>query len=57
MTDDWRDLSRELRYGFDDEFHLFEADPDTGLAVELRHRQSWPTSSRSASTAPTCGSP
>jgi methylenetetrahydrofolate reductase (NADPH) len=30
--DDWRELSRELRFGRPGEFYLFEADPDTGLS-------------------------
>jgi methylenetetrahydrofolate reductase (NADPH) len=29
---DWRELSRELRFGRAGEFYLFEADPDTGLS-------------------------
>jgi methylenetetrahydrofolate reductase (NADPH) len=34
-ADDWRDLSREIRFGFADEFHLFEPDPDTGLSSDV----------------------
>jgi methylenetetrahydrofolate reductase (NADPH) len=33
-SDDWRSLSRELRFGYDGEFHLFEADPATGLSSD-----------------------
>jgi methylenetetrahydrofolate reductase (NADPH) len=29
---DWRELSRELRFGRPDEFYLFEQDPETGLS-------------------------
>ncbi len=28
----WRELGRELRFGFANEFHLFEQDPETGLS-------------------------
>jgi methylenetetrahydrofolate reductase (NADPH) len=36
--DDWRELSRELRFGRAGEFYLFAADPDTGLSSdELNH--------------------
>ena len=31
---DWRELSRELRFGRPGEFYLFEADPDTGLSSD-----------------------
>ncbi|MBV8997920.1 MAG: methylenetetrahydrofolate reductase C-terminal domain-containing protein [Solirubrobacterales bacterium] len=31
---DWRELSRELRYGRASEFYLFAADPDTGLSSD-----------------------
>ncbi len=31
---DWRELSRELRFGRADEFYLFEPDPDTGLSSD-----------------------
>ena len=31
---DWRELSRELRFGRSDEFYLFEPDPDTGLSSD-----------------------
>jgi len=31
---DWRELSRELRFGRAGEFYLFEADPDTGLSSD-----------------------
>jgi methylenetetrahydrofolate reductase (NADPH) len=34
-ADDWRELSRELRFGFADEFHLFEPDPETGLSSDV----------------------
>jgi methylenetetrahydrofolate reductase (NADPH) len=30
----WRELGRELRFGFPDEFYFFEEDPETGLASE-----------------------
>ena len=30
--DDWRELAREIRYPFADEFYFFEADPDSGLS-------------------------
>jgi methylenetetrahydrofolate reductase (NADH) len=32
--DDWRELSRELRFGRADEFYMFEADRDTGLSSD-----------------------
>ena len=32
--DDWRSFVAELRYPFDDEFCLFEPDPDTGLSSD-----------------------
>jgi methylenetetrahydrofolate reductase (NADPH) len=35
---DWRELSRELRYGRRGEFYLFEADPDTGLSSDALDR-------------------
>jgi methylenetetrahydrofolate reductase (NADPH) len=31
---DWRELSRELRFGRADEFYLFEPDPETGLSTD-----------------------
>jgi methylenetetrahydrofolate reductase (NADPH) len=31
---DWRELSRELRFGRPGEFYLFEPDPDTGLSSD-----------------------
>jgi methylenetetrahydrofolate reductase (NADPH) len=31
---DWRELSRELRFGRPGEFYLFEADPETGLSSD-----------------------
>jgi len=31
--DDWRALSRELRFGFRDEYYAFEEDPETGLST------------------------
>ena len=31
---DWRELSRELRFGRASEFYLFESDPDTGLSSD-----------------------
>jgi methylenetetrahydrofolate reductase (NADPH) len=34
-ADDWRELSREIRFGARDEFHLFEADPETGLSSDV----------------------
>ena len=30
----WRELAREIRYPFPDEFHFFERDPDTGLSSD-----------------------
>jgi methylenetetrahydrofolate reductase (NADPH) len=33
-TDDWRELSREIRFPFEDEFYLFEPDPETGLSSD-----------------------
>jgi len=35
---DWRELSRELRFGRAGEFYLFEPDPDTGLSSEQLNR-------------------
>ena len=32
--DDWRSFVPELRYPFDDEFYLFEPDPDSGLSSD-----------------------
>jgi methylenetetrahydrofolate reductase (NADH) len=32
--DDWRELARELHFGFPDDFYLFEPDPETGLASD-----------------------
>ena len=32
--DDWRDLGRELRFDLEDEFYLFEEDPETGLSSD-----------------------
>jgi len=32
--DDWRELSRELRFGRAGEFYLFEPDPETGLSSD-----------------------
>ena len=32
--EDWRELSRALRFDRPDEFYLFEADPDTGLSSD-----------------------
>ena len=37
--DDWRSFVPELRYPFDDEFYLFEPDPDTGLSSDTRERR------------------
>ena len=31
---DWVEVSRDIRFGFKDEFHLFEADSDTGLSSD-----------------------
>jgi methylenetetrahydrofolate reductase (NADPH) len=31
---DWRDVAREIQFGFADEFHLYEEDPETGLASD-----------------------
>ena len=37
-NDDWRELSRALRFGRPGEFYLFEPDPETGLSSdELNH--------------------
>jgi methylenetetrahydrofolate reductase (NADPH) len=37
-TEDWRELSRSLRFGRPGEFYLFEPDPETGLSSdELNH--------------------
>jgi methylenetetrahydrofolate reductase (NADPH) len=36
---DWRELSRELRFGRPDEFYLFEPDPDTGLSSDQLNRK------------------
>jgi methylenetetrahydrofolate reductase (NADPH) len=33
--DDWRGLGREIAYGVEDEFHLFEQDPETGLSTDV----------------------
>jgi methylenetetrahydrofolate reductase (NADPH) len=33
-NEDWRELSRELRFGRSGEFYLFERDPDTGLSSQ-----------------------
>jgi methylenetetrahydrofolate reductase (NADPH) len=30
----WRELGREIRFGFDGEFHLFEEDAETGLSSD-----------------------
>jgi methylenetetrahydrofolate reductase (NADPH) len=30
----WRELGREIRFGFAGEFHLFEQDPETGLSSD-----------------------
>ena len=30
----WKELGREIRFGFAGEFHLFEEDPETGLASD-----------------------
>jgi methylenetetrahydrofolate reductase (NADPH) len=35
---DWRELSRELRFGRAGEFYLFEPDPDTGLSSDELNR-------------------
>ena len=32
--DDWRELAREIRFPFPDEFHLFEEDPETRLSTD-----------------------
>jgi methylenetetrahydrofolate reductase (NADPH) len=31
-VDDWREFAREIQFGFPDEFHYFERDPETGLS-------------------------
>jgi methylenetetrahydrofolate reductase (NADPH) len=33
--DDWRGLGRDIAFGVDGEFHLFEQDPDTGLSSDV----------------------
>jgi methylenetetrahydrofolate reductase (NADPH) len=33
-TDDWKELSREIRFPFEDEFYFFEPDPETGLSSD-----------------------
>ncbi|HUA47645.1 MAG TPA: methylenetetrahydrofolate reductase C-terminal domain-containing protein [Solirubrobacteraceae bacterium] len=37
-NDNWRELSRELRFGRAGEFYLFEPDPDTGLSSDRLSR-------------------
>ncbi len=32
--DDWRELAREIRFRFEDEFYFFEPDPETGLSSD-----------------------
>jgi methylenetetrahydrofolate reductase (NADH) len=32
--DDWRELAREIQFPLEDEFYLFEADPETGLSSD-----------------------
>ena len=34
FADDWRAVARELEFPFPDEFHLYEADPETGLSSD-----------------------
>jgi len=34
FQDDWIEVSREIRFPFPDEFHFFEADPETGLSSD-----------------------
>ena len=34
-SDDWRELAGAIRFPFPDEFHLFEADPETGLSSDV----------------------
>ena len=36
---DWRDFAADFRYGFADEFHFFEADPETGLSSTEINRE------------------
>ena len=36
---DWRDFAADFRYGFPDEFHFFEADPETGLSSTEINRE------------------
>ena len=51
-TSDWRELSRELRFGRAGEFYLFEPDPrDRAVLGRAEPR---PTSSPGASAAPIC---
>jgi methylenetetrahydrofolate reductase (NADPH) len=33
--DDWRELAREIRFPVEDEFYLFEQDPETGLSSDV----------------------
>jgi methylenetetrahydrofolate reductase (NADPH) len=33
--DDWREFAREIRFPRADEFHFFEADPETGLSSDV----------------------
>ncbi len=37
--DDWRQFARELQYPVPGEFHLFEADPETGLSSDQVNRE------------------
>src|SRR5581483_307927 len=37
-NDDWRELSRALRFGRPGEFYLFEPDPETGLSSDELNR-------------------
>ena len=32
--DDWRQFAREIQYPFEDEFHFFDQDPETGLSSD-----------------------
>jgi len=47
--DDWRGLAREIRFGWADEFHALEPDPETGLSSDRpseRYRRSTTAAAR-----------
>jgi methylenetetrahydrofolate reductase (NADPH) len=35
FADDWRALAREIQFPFEDEFYLYEPDPETGLSSDV----------------------